>query len=82
MSIGIRGQLCKSEIRNLSKRFVEFVISAITIITMQSHLMRRMTVVYNCQGRMKAKPNKQNQQEFTQTAHGQPFSHITQNYHL
>ena len=37
--------------------------------------MRRMTVVYNCQGRMKANPNKQNQQEFTQAAHGQPFSH-------
>jgi hypothetical protein len=82
MSIGIRSNFCKSEICNLSKRIVDFVISVITIITKQSHLMRKMTEAFNCQGSAKATSNKQNQQEFSQAAHGQSFSHIRQNYYL
>jgi hypothetical protein len=39
----------------------DFVISVITIITKQSHLMRKMTEVFHCQGRAKANSNKQNQ---------------------
>jgi len=44
--------------------------------------MRKMTEVFHCQGRAKANSNKQNQQEFTQADHSQPFSHIRQNYRL